>query len=77
MNSIPSPATVWSVYNVLLCGLGTVEAEDDGEETEEETEEEEDHPSRQYNLREHKPRTNLYEAPAIGIFAFMYFEYHA
>ena len=34
-----------------------------GEEEEEETEEEEQSNSRQYFLREHKPRTKIYEAP--------------
>ena len=54
---------VWDAY----CSFPeTTEAEDDGEETEDETEGEEDPTAKQYNLRTHKPRTDLYEAPAIG-----------
>lgn len=51
-----------------MCDLDSSDEEEEGEGEEEEEEEEQQNQqsSRQYYLRQHKPRTNLYEAPPIG-----------
>ena len=61
LNKLGVKRTETDRLNSLTLSDTSEEEEDEGNEEEEDKNE-----GRQYYLRQHKPRTNLYEAPPIG-----------